>query len=55
MAALAGSINYSNCKNRIHDLPDQAGKLPAYSQLWSRMLVYQSGERIQINSGDENG
>lgn len=44
MATLASSIDYSNFKNRIHDLPDQAGKLPAYSQLWSRMLVYQSAK-----------
>jgi len=44
MAALAGSIDYTNFKNRIHDLPDQAGKLPAYSQLWSRMLDYQSSQ-----------
>jgi len=44
MATLASSIDYSNFKNRVHDLPDQAGKLPAYSQRWSRMLVYQSAK-----------
>lgn len=44
VAALAASIDYPNFKDRIHDLPDQAGKLPAYSQLWSRMLAYQSAE-----------
>ena len=46
MTALASSIDYSNFKNRIHDLPDQADKLPAYSQLWSRMLAYQSAEPV---------
>jgi hypothetical protein len=47
MAALANSIDYSNFKNRIHDMPDQKDKLPAYSQLWSRMLDYQTREETR--------
>ena len=46
MSVLADSIDYSNFKDRIHDLPDQVGKLPAYSQLWSRMVDYQSTEEL---------
>ena len=46
MSVLAHSIDYSNFKDRIHDLPEQAGNLSAYSQLWSRMLAFQSAERF---------
>ena len=42
MAALATSIDYPNFKDRIHNEPGQRDKLPAYSQLWSQMLAYQS-------------
>jgi len=42
MAALAASIDYANFKGRIYDNPGQRDKLPAYSQLWSQMLDYQS-------------
>jgi len=44
MAALATSIDYPNFKDRIHDEPAQRDKLPAYSQLWSQMLAYQSAQ-----------
>jgi hypothetical protein len=47
MDALATSIDYSNFKNRIHDMPEQEDKLPAYSQLWSRMLDYQTREETR--------
>lgn len=46
MSVLAASIDYSNFKDRIHELPEQVGKLPAYSQLWSRMVDYQSTEEL---------
>ena len=44
MASLATTIDYPNFKSRIHELPDQKGKLPAYSRLWMQMLSYQSSE-----------
>jgi len=47
MAALATSIDYSNFKDRIHDLPDQEDKLPAYSRLWSQMLAFQTARELR--------
>jgi hypothetical protein len=41
--ALQDSIRYDNFKNRIHALPDQAGKLPAYTELWQSLYWMQSG------------
>jgi hypothetical protein len=39
--ALSGSIDYGNFKGRIHDLPDQAAKAPAYGRLWADLLRLQ--------------
>jgi hypothetical protein len=41
MACLADSIDYSNFKSRIHDLPDQKEKSSAYSQLWANLHALQ--------------
>ena len=37
LAAIGNSIDYSNFKNRIHDLPDQHDKTSIYSRLWSQI------------------
>lgn len=47
MAALAASIDYPNFKDHIHETPDQRGKLPAYSRLWSHMLSYQRAKEAE--------
>ena len=47
ISALATSIDYSNFKDRIHDLPQQEAKLPAYSRLWSQMLAYQTAQELR--------
>ena len=41
MTALGDSIDYSNFKDTIHELPDQADKLPVYSWLWHKMCNLQ--------------
>jgi hypothetical protein len=42
MAVLSRSIEYSNFKSRIHELEGQRDKLPAYSNLWGKMLRVQA-------------
>jgi hypothetical protein len=39
--ALAGTIDYSNFKSRIHARPDQADKARAYGRLWGDLLGLQ--------------
>ena len=46
MATLATSIDYSNFKDRIHDLPDQRDKASIYSRLWSQLYSFQSRKKI---------
>jgi hypothetical protein len=41
MATLAGAIDYSNFKDKIHELPDQKDKLGAYSRMWQMMYQLQ--------------
>lgn len=41
MARLGESIDYHNFKGRIHQLPDQAEKGPAYGQLWAALVRLQ--------------
>lgn len=41
MAKLADSIDYSNFKSRIHEMPDQADKSNAYSKLWGNLYDLQ--------------
>ncbi len=47
MAALATSIDYSNFKDRIHELPDQRDKSSIYSRLWSLFYTFQSGRKAK--------
>lgn len=44
-AALAGAIDYSNFKSRIHCRPDQRDKLDAYHDLWGDMHRLQEDDR----------
>lgn len=37
----------ANFKDRIHESPDQWGKLPAYSRLWSHLLTYQRSKEAE--------
>ncbi|MCC6352322.1 MAG: hypothetical protein IT577_00470 [Verrucomicrobiae bacterium] len=43
LAQLAERIDYANFKGRIHSLPDQAEKGPAYGKLWGNLLALQEG------------
>ena len=42
MSCICQGIDYPNFKNMIHDNPDQADKLQAYSDIWSVMYDYQN-------------
>jgi hypothetical protein len=48
LAALGGAIDYSNFKDRIHDLPDQREKAPIYSRLWSQLYSLQSKQGARL-------
>lgn len=46
LVSLGNSIDYSNFKNRIHDLPNQRDKASIYSRLWSEFYTFQSRPKI---------
>jgi len=45
LASMCNSIDYSNFKHRIHDLPDQRDKASIYSRLWSQLYTFQSRQK----------
>lgn len=44
-ALLAETVDYHNFKGKIHDLTDQADKLPMYGRMWSAAYAYQQQVR----------
>lgn len=47
LGGIGAAIDYSNFKNRIHDLPDQCDKSSIYSRLWSLLNTFQSRRKAQ--------
>lgn len=47
MQALGSDIKYTNFKSEVGRRPDQAGKLPAYHEIWAIMAAHQRGAVIR--------
>lgn len=52
LVALGQTINYSNFKNRIHDLPDQRHKNDAYMSIWSTLGRLAKPSSADVRAGD---
>ncbi len=53
LGSLGASIDYSNFKNRIGELPDQGGKSAAYHQIWTTLLAVKEPSPAEI-AAEEN-